>query len=335
MDKMFAGANAAAQKSGEIARLQQELNELKAAKGDASDFQKIRVDRIVPLRLPEGMGQPRKYFDPVKLEQLRDSIKRHGILEPILVRPADDELYETVSGERRWKCCLDLGYDAILARIKPLADKDALEVALIATIHAEGVSLIEETDSVLALIKLYLEVKDDWKNQQIKSLLERAKNYRQTGYGDITEQEVELIEATLISFGFNLGSFVSNRLPLLNIAPSILEAVRMGELNPTNALLINRASSVHHGALIEFGKSATKAELMQEIRLKRDSGNGCADIPRTLNLRDKVHVHYGKVRKKSIWKKIEANPKLKKKMERVESILAELLKAAEMTDSKD
>lgn len=327
LNKMFAPATAAVEKSEEIAQLTAELEALKTQTGQGN-LQEIPIREVTSLRLPEGMGQPRKYFDPAKLEQLKDSIEKHGILEPILVRPAKDGLYETVSGERRWRCCRDLGKPTIVASIKPLNDTDALEVALIATIHSEGVSAVEETDSVLSLMKLYLEIKDDQENKKIKGLLERAKNFRQTGYGDIEAQTVDLIEATLGSFGFNLGSFVSNRLPLLDMAPPILEAVRMGALSPTNALLINRAPAEQHGELIEFGSGATKQELRQkisEIKSISSPGNNSGIIEATL--REKIHQRYQIVRRKAIWKKIDRDPLLKSKMEQVETLLAEVIGA--------
>jgi ParB family chromosome partitioning protein len=327
LSKMFAPATAAVEKSEEIAKLKAELEALKTQNGKGN-LQEIPISEVTSLRLPEGMGQPRKYFDPVKLEQLKESIEKHGILEPILVRPAKDGLYETVSGERRWRCCRDLGKPTILAAVKPLNDTDALEVALIATIHSEGVSAVEETDSVLSLMKLYLDIKGDQENKQIKGLLERAKNFRQSGYGDIEEQTVDLIEATLGSFGFNLGSFVSNRLPLLDMAPPILEAVRMGALSPTNALLVNRTPEDQHEELIEFGSGATKEELRQkisEMKSSSASGNNSGIIEPTL--REKVHKRYQIVRRKSIWKKIDRDPALKSKIEQVETLLEEVISA--------
>lgn len=327
LSKMFAPATAAAEKSEEIAHLKAELEALKAKNGQRN-LQEVPINEVTSLRLPEGMGQPRKYFDPAKLDQLKDSIKKHGILEPILVRPAKDGLYETVSGERRWRCCRDLGKQTILASVKTLDDTDALEVALIATIHSEGVSAIEETDSVLSLMKLYLNITGDQENKQIKGLLERAKNFRQSGYGDVDEQTVELIEATLGSFGLNLGSFVSNRLPLLDMAPVILGAVRTGSLSPTNALLINRTPPELHEALIEFGCESTKQELRQKIHeIKNASASAYNSGIIEPTLREKVHKRYQIVRRKTIWKKIDRDPVLKRKMEQVETLLEEVIGA--------
>jgi ParB family chromosome partitioning protein len=266
MTKMFSGASQAAQKFSEIEKLRAELETLKQQKNpNGTDFKEIPVDQIVALRLPDGMGQPRKYFDPGSMESLRDSIRKHGVLEPILVRPANDGLFETVSGERRWRCCVELQKPAILARVREMDDQEALEVALIATLFSESVSAVEEADSLLALIKLYLGITDDHDNREIKRLLVATKNYRQTGYGDISPDRADMIERTLESFGLKLGSFVSNRLPLLDMAESILQALRLGQVSPTNAILINRAPSVFHAELIQTAGNLTKKELQSKI----------------------------------------------------------------------
>lgn len=302
---MFSGASTAAQRFDEINRLKQEIEELREkGRTGHGNFQEVPVEDIVPLRLPDGMGQPRKYFDPTKMAQLKDSIAKHDVLEPVLLRPAEDGKMETVSGERRWRCCRELGKPRILARIKTLTDEQALEVALIATIHSEGVSTIEETDSVLALIKLYLGIKDDYSNKKIKALLEGVKNYRQMGYGDITEEQAELVETTLASFGFNLGSFVSNRLPLLDMSAPILEAVRTGALSPTNALLINRKPQALHGELIAYGKSATKKELqakiaeLQQAQAAQEDTNNNAGIIEQPPAQDWIYNRIKAIRKK-------------------------------------
>ncbi|WP_225852819.1 hypothetical protein, partial [Haemophilus parainfluenzae] len=83
-------------------------------------------------------------------------------------------------------------------------------------------------------------------------------------YGEISPNQADLIEATLQSFGFKLGSFVSNRLPLLDIAEPILQALRAGQISPTNALLINRAPSTFYSQLIQEAGSLTKKELQEK-----------------------------------------------------------------------
>ena len=79
--------------SDEISRLKAELGRLQS---QSQSSMLIPINKLVPLRLPDGMKQPRKYFDPVAIERLKSSIDKHGVCEPILVRPAKDGLLEIV-----------------------------------------------------------------------------------------------------------------------------------------------------------------------------------------------------------------------------------------------
>ena len=323
---MFAPAISAHDASSEIERLKQELESLKAEPRNGGGMQEIPTNQIRPLHLPHGMGQPRKYFDPVKLEQLKFSIEKHGQLEPILVRPTDGNFFESVSGERRWRCCKDLKKPTMLVRVKQLSDEEALEVALIATIYSEGVSAIEETDSVLSLLRLYLGINGDHADEDIKTLLIAVKNYRQSGYGDVSNEQAELVEATLGSFGFKLGSFVSNRLPLLKMSEQILESVRAGKVSPSSALLIDRLPNIFHSELLEFGQKATKTELRQRITDLKSGQTGsfnnsgiieAAPIP----IHDAIYARIRAIRRK---KKQIQDPKIQQKLAAAQKILDEI-----------
>ena len=80
----------------------------------------ISLQQIV---LPSN--QPRRYFDPDKLEQLTRSVIEHGILEPLLVRALPDERYELVAGERRYRAALDAGLTEVPVVLKELTDSEA------------------------------------------------------------------------------------------------------------------------------------------------------------------------------------------------------------------
>ena len=268
MSAMF-GQALGAQKEEEIARLKAEIDRLQAsqASGDAHPgFTYLPVDEIVALRLPENLKQPRRYFDPVKIAKLKDSIAKHGgVLEPILVRRAADGRYETIRGERRWRCCVDLALATIPAMVADMDDETALEVALIAHLLSEDISAIEETDSIMGLLSLRLQLSFE----EVKQFLIAAKNAQSRGdYTDESEEslsKIAIAEAILEEFDLKLGSFVSNRLPLLNLATPILAAVRAGQLSPTNATLINRAPTDFHDHLIQVSQGMTKAEVQTTL----------------------------------------------------------------------
>ncbi|MBD2258327.1 ParB/RepB/Spo0J family partition protein [Pseudanabaena sp. FACHB-2040] len=257
MSTMFQGAMSS-QRDDEIAQLKAELEMLRSQSTSAST--QLPTQQIVPLRLPENLKQPRRYFALDKMAKLKASIDKHeGVLEPILVRTAEDGLYEIISGERRWRCCCELGIETIPAMTVEMSDEMALEVALIAHLLSEEISPIEETDSIMGLLMLRLKKSFE----EVKRLVGQIKNYHSGMIGSVDEEEMQVAEAILEEFDLKVGSFVSNRLPLLNLAPVILEAVRAGKLSPTNATLINRQPENLHEQLVQQSEGLTKEELMK------------------------------------------------------------------------
>ncbi len=250
-------------KAGEtIPQLKEEIENLKSH--TTTPFE-IPIDSIIPLQLPGDMKQPRLYFDPHKMELLRDSIRKHGVLEPIFLRPSPKGIFEIISGERRWRCCQDLGMRTMPGIVRQMSDSTALEAALIAHLLNEEISLIEQTESILSLLSLRL----NRSSEDIKVALYQVKNSR-TRRGEnskvFNERQIEAVHEILSEFGMKLSSFVSNRLPLLNLAPAILTSVRKGKLSPTNAVLINRQPREFHEFLISQAEGKTKRDLVALIR---------------------------------------------------------------------
>ena len=107
----------------------------------------LEIDSIVP-----GPMQPRTQFDDESLGHLADSIKSHGIVQPVLVRRIGDH-YELVAGERRWRAAKLAGLRTIPAVVKEIDDKDLLEVALIENVQREDLNPIEEAQAYSKLIE--------------------------------------------------------------------------------------------------------------------------------------------------------------------------------------
>src|SRR4030095_8299981 len=107
----------------------------------------LDVDSIVP-----GPMQPRTHFDDAGLNSLTESIRSHGVVQPILVRRVGDH-YEVVAGERRWRAAKQAGLRTIPAVVRDVADKDLLEVALIENLQREDLNPIEEAQAYSKLIE--------------------------------------------------------------------------------------------------------------------------------------------------------------------------------------
>jgi ParB family chromosome partitioning protein len=107
----------------------------------------IPVNQISPNRF-----QPRQRFDPAKLEELANSIREHGIVQPVVVRPLDDG-FELVVGERRWRAAQQAGLRTVPAVVKDVgSDADVLEVALVENLQREDLNPLEEASAYQYLI---------------------------------------------------------------------------------------------------------------------------------------------------------------------------------------
>src|SRR5215210_941150 len=99
----------------------------------------IDVERIQPN--PE---QPRLAFDQATLEELAASIREHGVLQPILVRPLDDGEFQLIAGERRWRASKAAGLGTIPALVEEIDDDTALEISIIENLQREDLSPLDE-----------------------------------------------------------------------------------------------------------------------------------------------------------------------------------------------
>ncbi len=100
--------------------------------------------------------QPRRYFDPEALKQLAESIRQHGILQPLLVRPVADGKHELVAGERRYRAATELALKEVPVVIKELDDNAAFQLALVENLLREDLNPVEETEGILQLLALKL-----------------------------------------------------------------------------------------------------------------------------------------------------------------------------------
>ncbi len=96
--------------------------------------------------------QPRREMDPEGLESLARSLERHGLLEPILVRPAEGG-YEIIAGERRWQAAKRAGLESVPVRVLDIGDDDLLEVALVENLQREDLTPLEVARALAALVE--------------------------------------------------------------------------------------------------------------------------------------------------------------------------------------
>lgn len=109
----------------------------------------LPLDRIEP-----NASQPRKTFDQRAIDELVESIKQFGVVQPIVVRPKGED-YELIAGERRWRAAGRAGLSSIRAVVREVSDREALQLALIENIQREELNAVEEAEAYQQLIAEY------------------------------------------------------------------------------------------------------------------------------------------------------------------------------------
>ncbi|WP_100374327.1 nucleoid occlusion protein [Bacillus sp. FJAT-45037] len=113
------------------------------------EVRQIPIADIVPNRF-----QPRTVFDEERIEELSQTIRTHGIIQPIVVRERDGK-FELIAGERRWRAVTKLGWEKIPALVKEFNDSQTASIALIENLQREGLTSIEEAIAYAKLIELH------------------------------------------------------------------------------------------------------------------------------------------------------------------------------------
>lgn len=125
---------------------------------DAAESNVGGISYVSMQYLVRNPDQPRKYFDQAALQELADSIKKKGVLQPILVRPIPDRedddkvVYQIVAGERRWTAAGLAGLSSMPAFIREITDQEALEIGVIENVQRQDLNPMEEAQAYQALI---------------------------------------------------------------------------------------------------------------------------------------------------------------------------------------
>lgn len=163
-----------------------------------SGSETVKISEIEPNR-----NQPRKEFDQAALEQLADSIREHGVIQPLILRPLSSGGYQIVAGERRYRASRMAGLTEVPAVIRELSDTETMELALIENLQREDLNPIEEA----------------------------------LGYKELMEQYQFTQEAVSKSVGKSRPA-VANALRLLNLPETVIDYVREGKLSSGHARAI-------------------------------------------------------------------------------------------------
>lgn len=135
------------QKSEEINGREDTGNDLKSV-GDSIVY--ININDIKP-----NENQPRKHFDEDKIKELSASIMEHGIIQPLVLRKIDENRYEIVAGERRWRAARVAGLEKVPSIIRSFTDEENMIIAIIENMQREDLNSIEEAEGLRQMIETY------------------------------------------------------------------------------------------------------------------------------------------------------------------------------------
>ncbi len=271
---------------------------------------------IRAIQLPAN--QPRRYFDSQKLQQLTESIRKHGILEPLLVRPTNQEgIYELVAGERRFRAAKAAGLDAVPVTIRELSDEEALQLALVENLQREDLNPIEETEGILQLLGLRLKIKAT----DVPALLYRMRNEAigNSNQNVLISPEAEVVQTVFTELAtLSWESFATTRLSLLSLPSDVLEALRSGKIAYTKAQAVARIkdeeqrNQVLDEAIVQ---ELSLSQIKERISNLKTVGGTLEKKPLLLQgqIKDVLHL----ANRSKVW----SDPKKQKRLER---LLAEL-----------
>ncbi len=186
-------------------------------------------------------SQARRHFDREALEELAESIKQHGLLQPLTVRRKENGFYEIIAGERRWRACKIAGISEIPAVVKEADDRTAAELSLIENLQREDLNPVEEANGYRALVE---------------------------GFGLTQEQAAERVGKSRAA--------VANSMRILKLPAAVLSMVEAGTLSfghartllPLCGVLTDAALAEKAAAIAENGASVRETERIVKAALE-------------------------------------------------------------------
>ena len=198
-------------------------------------------------------NQPRKNFNQEKLEELAESIRQHGVIQPLTVRKLASGYYQIIAGERRWRAARMAGLDEVPAVVIEADDQKAMELAMIENLQREDLNPIEEASGFRALVQTY---------------------------GMTQEQAAEKVGKS--------RSAVANAMRLLDLHPSIQKSVEVGQISAGHArAMLPLPAPLRVKAAEEIVRSQLSVRQTEQLvkRLQNSGQEKKAD-----EMEDKIHA---------------------------------------------
>lgn len=205
--------------------------------GEGPEFAEVEGQRIVALdALKAGRFNPRRNFSDEQIDELAVSIRERGLVQPLVVRPVrgDQEAYEIVAGERRWRAAQRANLHEVPVVVRALSDQEAVEIAIIENVQREDLNPVEEAEGYRLLME---------------------------GHGYTQEDLSKVIGKS--------RSHLANTLRLLRLPDSVQQLLRSGELSAGHArCLIGRADAAALAErIVKEGLTVRQVEALVQDRV--------------------------------------------------------------------
>ncbi|NET39037.1 MAG: ParB/RepB/Spo0J family partition protein [Cyanothece sp. SIO1E1] len=295
------------------------LKGLDAFIGSSAATMAAPTNQLIPLeKIQLPSQQPRRFFDPQKMQQLVQSVKEHGVLEPILVRPVPGGNYQLVAGERRYRAAREAGLRDIPLVVRELDDDEALQLNLIENLQREDLNPIEETEGILQLLALRLGIPV----QEVISLLYRMQNAVAKKVTDnvISSAAAQTVKSVFAGLGLmEWESFIANRLPLLRLPEDVLGALRQGGIAYTKAKAIARVKSVKERQAL-LNRAIANELSLNEIKTQINLTTAPSTTLQT-SLKDQMQSLLRQFNRAKIWDDPRKQKKLEKLLTQMQALL--------------
>ena len=211
-------------------------------------------------KITAGRYQPRQEFDDVKIQELADSIKKHGVLSPILVREVGLDKFEVIAGERRVRASKIAGLKTIPSLVNQKEDQEALEAALIENLQREDLNPVEE-----------------------------ARGY------DRLKREFELTQDEIAKATGKARSTIANSMRILSLSPKILDMISQGLLEKGHAKILSGLEAAKSEQLAETisQKKLTVRQAEALLKPAKKTTKTKEKDRDTLNIEDEISENFG------------------------------------------
>jgi len=211
-------------------------------------------------KITAGRYQPRQDFDDVKIQELADSIKKHGVLSPILVREAGLDRFEVIAGERRVRASKIAGLKTIPSLVNQKEDQEALEAALIENLQREDLNPVEE-----------------------------ARGY------DRLKREFELTQDEIAKATGKARSTIANSMRMLSLSPKILDMISQGVLEKGHAKILSGLETTKAEQIAEAisQKKLTVRQAETLLKPAKKTKKTKEKDRDTLNIEDEISGNFG------------------------------------------